>query len=151
MELSVKAAPKAITLSSANSITKPPVKSVMPTNGLFTPKPGGTVFGNAIRDIASSVSGGHFGQGEMKLKEGETDEQYQNRILQAVGTAAQSLKDNSSNSSNSSSMADSFKAGVTNQAVTNVITKYAPTVIIIGLGYWAAKKFIFNKGKKRSY
>lgn len=137
-----------------NAVTKPviPVKPVMVPTNIFTPKPGGTAVGNAIRDIASELSGGHFGQGEAKIQPGETNEQYTNRLLQAVGSAAQTFKQNSSNSSNSSNMADSFKSGVTTEAVTGAIKTYAPTLIVIGVGIWAVRKFILKKGgSKRRY
>ncbi|WP_118976510.1 hypothetical protein [Taibaiella koreensis] len=126
-----------------------PVSPAPSVSGLFDPKPGGTVVGNAIRDAVSSLTGGHFGTGTMKLKEGETNEEYLNRMAQAAGSAAEAFQNSSSNSSNSTNMADSFKTGVTGTAVLNAVKTYAPIVILGGVAVLVARKFIFNKGTKR--
>jgi len=133
----------------ANPAAIIPIQPIKVTQGIFDPKPGGTAVGNAIRDAVSSLTGGHFGTGTMKLKDGETNEEYYNRLAKAAGSAAEAFQNSSSNSSNSSNMADSFKTGVTGTAVVNAVKTYAPIVILGGVAFLVAKKFIFNKGAKR--
>lgn len=54
---------------------------------LFKPKEGGTASGNILRAIASNYSDGQLGQGDMKIKPGETQEEYFNRMMKAAGAA----------------------------------------------------------------
>jgi predicted lipid-binding transport protein (Tim44 family) len=138
-------------------VAKPnPAPPAAPTllGGLLGGKEGGTVVGNAIRDVVSQATDGHFGTGTMMQKAGETDEAYQNRLIQAAGSAAESFNNTAKNNSTSTNMADSFKSGVTQTAITNAIKTYAPTVILIGAGIFVVKKFILKKGggsRRRSY
>lgn len=54
---------------------------------LFKPKEGGTKVGNILRGIASNYSDGQLGQGDMKIKPGESQEDYFNRLQKAFGAA----------------------------------------------------------------
>ena len=54
---------------------------------LFKPKEGGTTVGNIFRGLASTFSEGQLGQGQMKIKPGESQEDYLNRLQKALGAA----------------------------------------------------------------
>lgn len=54
---------------------------------LFKPKEGGTVAGNIFRGLASHFSDGQLGQGQMKIKPGESQDDYFKRLQKAMGSA----------------------------------------------------------------
>lgn len=54
-------------------------------SNLFKRKPGGTVVGNLLRTVASTVTGGILGNGAMMLKQEETPQEADARLLQGVG------------------------------------------------------------------
>lgn len=54
---------------------------------ILQPKEGGTIVGNIFRGIAGHFSDGQLGQGQMKIKPGESPENYQKRLQKALGSA----------------------------------------------------------------
>jgi hypothetical protein len=44
---------------------------------------------------------------------------------------------------------DTVTTATTAQKIQNAVSTYAPTVLVIGVGYFLVKKFILKKGSKR--
>lgn len=80
--------------------------------------------GDALRSLANQYSSGVFGQGNAKQLPGETDKQYLNRIVAALGASAVTFN-NSVKKSKVEKLIESFKAGAIGQT-------------ILGIAPWAA-------------
>lgn len=110
---------------------------------MFTPKEGGTVLGNALRKLVYEYSDGNYGTGNMKLRPGETVEQYKLRISKSLGAAAEAF-----NQSNQQTMLEKFKQGVVGQKLMQI----APLALIALGAYVIFKpKFGKSKSRKRTY
>ncbi len=87
-----------------------------------------SVFGDVLRDLADKYSGGVFGQGNARKQPNETDEQYYQRIVKALGAASVSFN-STVKKTKMQKIIESFTSGATGQVIKNI----AP-LALIGLG-----------------
>lgn len=103
---------------------------------LFKRKEGGTVVGNLLRGALNNVSGGLLGNGVFMLKDGQTEEQNQKQIEQAVINGI--IAANATNTQNN------MLNNLTNWVKTNKLL-----AAVIGVGIAVAAYFIFKPKKVR--
>lgn len=104
---------------------------------LFKRKPGGTMIGNLLRKVSNQMTGGVLGNGMMKLQEGETVEQSNDRIA-----------DRLSNVATAGIMADKATGFVDD--LHSKLKQSGSKIYLIGGGILAAiiALFMFMRGKK---
>ncbi|MNU16894.1 hypothetical protein D3C71_50670 [compost metagenome] len=101
----------------------------------------GSTLGEAIRRFVNEQSNGVFGNGNMQRKPGESSEDYQNRLLYALGYASSAYN---SAVKNGNPM-EGLKIGVIVEKIKGV----APVALLV-VGGIAAIKYFKNRKKKGS-
>jgi hypothetical protein len=97
------------------------------------------VLSEAIRRTVNDQTNGVFGNGNMQRKPGESDEDYQNRMIYALGVASNAFN---SSVKNGNPMED-FKMGV----IVDKLKQVAPIGLLV-VGGIAVYKFIKKRKKK---
>lgn len=98
-----------------------------------------SVLGEALRRFVNEQSSGVFGNGNMRRKPGESNEDYKNRMLYALGAASNTFN---SSVKNGNPMKD-FKIAV----IMDNIKQVAPIGLLV-VGGIAVYKFIKKRKKK---
>lgn len=110
-------------------------------------KPGGTLVGNMLRSLVHKKTNGVFGNGAMLQNEGESDEDYKQRMTRAAAAAATTFADEATdiqNGGTAGTFMENVKAGV----ISAKLKRFAPIALAV-LGLVIVIRII--KGKKSKH
>ena len=97
------------------------------------------IIGEALRQLANTYSDGHYGQGQMKQRQGESKEDYRQRLAFGLGAAVDAFHEG---------VKLNFK-GFQNGIYMNQITKWSGIVGVGGLLVIGAIAIFKPKKSKR--